>query len=439
MAQSTRLKKNQQVKLTDGRTVTVIGKLGEGGQGTVYEVTVDGTNEKRALKWYFIDKVLDPKAFFSNIQSNIDTGSPSPHFIWPEALSEWVNGTFGYIMRIFPREYKSFPKFLNAIVSFSSVEAMVNAALNIVSAFKDLHSKGYNYQDLNDGNFSINPLNGDVMICDNDNVMGYGQSSGVVGKARYIAPEVVRGEKTPDKHTDRFSLSVILFMLLLGSHPLEGSKTNVPVLTSKYDKRFFGTEPLFVFDDDPANRPREGLHQNAIDLWPCLPSYIQDAFKQSFSQDSMLRLQGRLTDLEWLHLMVQLKSSLAKCPHCNEEVFVESKSSSVCIDCGGNISAIGYLKFNKKRSNVEICAPIYEGVVLYDYHMSETSNNYLEPAAKVLVKPGKFGLGNSSRYTWTVTSPKGETVTKSKGEVAPLSLGAKIEFSNDNVAEVISN
>ena len=29
---------------------------------------------------------------------------------------------------------------------------------------------GYSYQDLNDGNFFINPQSGDVLICDNDNV-----------------------------------------------------------------------------------------------------------------------------------------------------------------------------------------------------------------------------------------------------------------------------
>lgn len=37
-----------------------------------------------------------------------------------------------------------------------------------------LHRHGYSYQDLNDGNFFINPESGDVLICDNDNVMPQG-------------------------------------------------------------------------------------------------------------------------------------------------------------------------------------------------------------------------------------------------------------------------
>lgn len=157
-------------------------------------------------------------------------------------------------------EYKGFSKYLIARVRFSSYSAMVNAALNIVVAFlwsctiRDITTKT-----LTTVTFLIEPHTGDVLICDNDNVMGHGQSSGVLGKARYMAPEVVRGDKTPDKQTDRFSLAVILFMLLVGDHPLEGSKTNVPALTNKYDKKFFGTEPLFIFDEhDSSNKPVQG-------------------------------------------------------------------------------------------------------------------------------------------------------------------------------------
>jgi len=440
MAQNSRLSKSQQIKLSDARTITAIGKLGEGGQGTVYRVRVDGTKEERALKWYFIEKVNDPKVFYHNLKENIKNGSPSPAFVWPEALTDWVNGTFGYIMRIFPKEYKGFSKYLMARVRFVSYKAMINAALNIVIAFKDLHNKGYNYQDLNDGNFSIEPQTGDVLICDNDNVMGHGQSSGVLGKARYMAPEVVRGEKTPDKKTDRFSLAIMLFMLLVGDHPLEGAKTNVPALTNKYDKKFFGTEPLFIFDEaDSTNRPVQGLHKNAIAFWPCFPSFIQKAFAKSFSQDSLLRAQGRLQEQEWLPLLMQLKSSIVKCPICGSEMFLESNGETICPDCKNRVKPVGHLKFAKRRSNIAISAPIFEGVHLYEYHMSDTSEDYQTVAATVLVKPGKFGLQNNSNYRWTITNPDGRTSTKQHGDIAVLGLGAKIDFGNGNVAEIIPN
>ncbi|GHT94654.1 hypothetical protein FACS1894141_1740 [Spirochaetia bacterium] len=85
---------------------------------------------------------------------------------------------------------------------------MVNATLWITEGFRELHRKGYRCQDLNDGNFFIKAQNGDVLICDNDNVSEYGKNSGIAGKARYMAPEVVLGKGQPGIKTDGFSLGV---------------------------------------------------------------------------------------------------------------------------------------------------------------------------------------------------------------------------------------
>ena len=61
------LTKNQKVKLEDGRTVTVVGKLGAGGQGIAYRVRLDETGEDKALKWYFLEKIKSPKAFYNHL------------------------------------------------------------------------------------------------------------------------------------------------------------------------------------------------------------------------------------------------------------------------------------------------------------------------------------------------------------------------------------
>lgn len=69
--------------------------------------------------------------------------------------------------------------------------------------------------------------------------------SGILGKARYMAPEVVKGEKKPDKYSDRFSLSVVLFILFYGNHPFEGARVLAcPCMTEAYEKKFYGSEAL---------------------------------------------------------------------------------------------------------------------------------------------------------------------------------------------------
>ena len=432
------LKKFQKVEFMDGTTATVVGKLGEGGQGVVYRVTLDDTGEEKALKWYFRNNFKDARQFHNHLCENVKVGAPSDSFIWPEKVTKWDDfESFGYVMNIIPREYESFSKFLVARVGFKSAKAMVNAGLNMVSAFKALHNKGYNYQDLNDGNFSINPANGKVLICDNDNVMGHGEYSGVLGKARYMAPEVVRGDKQPDKVTDRYSLAVILFMLFVGDHPLEGKKTNVPALTNKYDKKFFGTEPLFIYDEnDNSNRPVDGLHANAIRMWKYFPSFVKKAFQISFSQESLLNCRGRLLEQDWFNILVRLKSSVVKCPDCGEEIFLEKDKETVCKS--KKIKPVGYLKFDK-RSNQEVVVPIFQNAVLYNYHVDRSSEDFENIAAVIKEKPGKFGLENKTSNKWLITAPDGKTAVKNPGDTLVLGANFKIDFGNNNIAQVIVN
>ena len=197
-------KKGTRIPTVTGNEIEIVEKLGEGGQGVVYKVKHDG--KLRALKWYFPGKLQDEAAFIKNLENNINNGAPTKAFLWPLELTEYVDGSFGYVMELRPQEYKDFSRFLLAREHIKSIDALINAALCITNAFRALHAKGYSYQDLNDGNFFINPNTGDVLICDNDNVAPYGKSLGIAGKCRYMAPEVVTHKKLPDVFTDRFSL-----------------------------------------------------------------------------------------------------------------------------------------------------------------------------------------------------------------------------------------
>lgn len=204
--------RGKKIAVVGGGELQIIEKLGEGGQGTVYKANFNG--KELALKWYFGNKLKNKVAFYENIKNNIEKGAPTDNFLWPLRITEHEDDSFGYLMELRPHEYVDFSRFLLVKEKFTSIGAIINAALQITTAFRALHSQGFSYQDLNDGNFFVNPKTGDVLICDNDNVAPYGKNLGIAGKCRYMAPEVVMNKKVPDLHTDRFSLAVVLYLLL---------------------------------------------------------------------------------------------------------------------------------------------------------------------------------------------------------------------------------
>lgn len=409
----TELSKNSIVSLVGGGTATIIKELGRGGQGIVYLVEVCG--EKKALKWYL--NAPDDK-FYRNLDQNIASGAPSDAFLWPEYLTEKQQGSYGYIMKLRPQNYYEFGNFLLAKVSFKSFTAMLSAAMKICDGFMMLHRFGYSYQDLNDGNFFIDPQTGDVLICDNDNVMPQGEKSGIMGKARYMAPEIVAGG-IPDKYSDRFSLSVILFMLFYANHPFEGAKVVAcPCMTEAFEKKFYGSEALFIYDPtDKSNLPVRGIHQNVIRRWPVFPQMLRDAFIEEFSKEKLQDPSTRMIEQNWKKIISSVRDSLVVCQHCAEETFVNvSDSTDKCMNCGKDVDLSKRLVINNRSLPLTQNTYIYidedntpDGVVTTD------SNGFM------LIK-------NISTETWTVETPSGKLKTVAPNEILPVKEGLKITF-----------
>lgn len=409
----TELSKNSIVSLVGGETATIIKELGRGGQGIVYLVEVCG--EKKALKWYL--NAPDDK-FYRNLAQNIASRAPSDAFLWPEYLTEKQQGSYGYIMKLRPQNYYEFGNFLLAKVSFKSFTAMLSAAMKICDGFMMLHRFGYSYQDLNDGNFFIDPQTGDVLICDNDNVMPQGEKSGIMGKARYMAPEIVAGG-IPDKYSDRFSLSVILFMLFYANHPFEGAKVVAcPCMTEAFEKEFYGSKALFIYDPtDKSNLPVRGIHQNVIRRWPVFPQMLRDAFIEEFSKEKLQDPSTRMIEQNWKKIISSVRDSLVVCQHCAEETFVNvSDSTDKCMNCGKDVDLSKRLVINNRSLPLTQNTYIYidedntpDGVVTTD------SNGFM------LIK-------NISTETWTVETPSGKIKTVAPNEILPVKEGLKITF-----------
>ncbi len=426
------IKIGDSVRMKYGGEATVLDEFGSGGQGTVYKVLYNG--KEYALKWYHKDVFKGKeKAFYSNLENNISKGAPTKDFLWPLGITEVHAGVFGYIMDMIPSGFHELTEFFvgskkQKQVRFKSFSAVADAAINIIQAFRELHNSGYSYQDINNGNFFINPDNGDVLICDNDNVSPFGTNLGILGKQRYMAPEVVTGGD-PDKQSDRFSLAVILFRLLFINHPLEGKYSTPPCMTKELERKYYGTAPVFVYDPaDTRNRPVLGTDKNLKIFWSVYPSYIKDMFIRAFSSEVMLKQKPRVIEKEWLDVFFKLKASIVKCPNCKEETFLSEQGNNICIECQHKFIVPNAIQFALSR------ILLYPGVKLMLWHVDSSQNDIKTQIGEVVSNPkdkNLFGIRNQSNISWKINLPNGTQKPLPPGAVVPVKKDFIIECTNN--------
>jgi serine/threonine protein kinase len=427
-------KKGDRVTLLGGSLALVERKLGEGGQGIVYSVTINGA--PYALKWYTC-KFKDKGAFRKNMERNIAEGPPDDKFLWPLFMTAEQDNSFGYVMNLRTPQYADFSDILNKTVEFPSTEMVINAALNIVNAFRSLHRKGLSYQDLNDGNFFINVKTGDALVCDNDNVTPDGKknSGNIGGKPGYMAPEIVRGDSFPNSLTDCHSLAVILFKLFCRHDPLMGEQYVKSVcITEQREFELYGKGPVFIFDpDNAANRPVSGVHPNPIKLWPLYPDFLQSAFIRSFTE-GMKNPNTRLPENEWQKILVRLRDTLLVCPACKDDLLLNHFPSGKALrcPCGHTYSYPLFLDLGPQGSG-KYRVPLFPGEKLYACHTIDGNDDYAAVTGEVIMNrndPTLWGIKNLSDDSWYMKSETGEGKTIEKGAVAPIALNASIQFKN---------
>lgn len=423
------LKSGDILQTEKGVSVKIDSLLGEGGQGKIYRVTYNG--QPKALKMYKPESVKNLEWFRENLHREIKEGSPSEKFLWPQDVTLETNGTFGYIMDLRPSDYREFDDILLAKCEFSSFTAMINCALNIVSAFRVLHRKGYVYQDLNNGNFFVRISDGDVLICDNDNVSDPAHPSGIAGKARYMAPSVVMGGK-PSRLTDRFSLGVCLFMLFMRCHPLEGVRTlRVPEMNDYYLQLHYGKQPLFIADpDDRSNGYSEEIHQNFYRRWPLMTRQIKELFTKTFSQEAMLQNEAKYPiEADWCRALLQFRTYFLKCPVCEKETLYDA--SSVCKCCKKPYPMLGLLK----AGNYNI--PIVKDVYLYQEHIDDFSTEEQFCSRKIGIIRTKssenlVAVKNLSNVSWSFVL-NGKTGIVEAGGTCKLVNGLSLKIGNSTI------
>ena len=415
-----------------GNKYTVKSLLGAGGQGEVYDVECNG--QHYALKWYFKGSATGRQK--KMLEAIIAHGAPDNSFLWPmELVVPATGGLFGYIMPLRPKNYKSIVDLMKKKIN-PSFYVLCRTAFNLTKGYQRLHGTGAKYQDISFGNLFFNPDNGDVLICDNDNV-SYDNSKpgGVLGTPGFMAPEIVRGEKRPSKDTDRYSLAVLLFYLFMVNHPLEGKlEASIKCMDMAARVKLYGTDPVFIFDpDNKSNRPVKGIHDNANIYWPMYPEKLRQLFTKSFTT-GLTEPSKRVTEPEWMTLFANMMSGQIMCG-CGARNFydedLEAKGvAHICWHCQNALQVPAKIIIGKNRVLLNQNSKLMHHHVYGDYDMETVVGSVVQNPKN----PALWGIKNEDTVNWTYEKPDGSQIPIEVGRTAGIAGGVKILFA-DSVGE----
>jgi DNA-binding helix-hairpin-helix protein with protein kinase domain len=406
--------------------------LGQGGQGYVFEVQRE-SGEPLALKWYKPESATTEQ--YQEMQQLVEIGSPHQRFLWPLSMARVPSQpSFGYVMHLRdPRFLELSYLLLNADrdgkpldVSFSSI---IELCRQLSYSFLRLHARGLCYRDISFGNVFFDPVNGDVLICDNDNV-GIDNGTGrVLGTPYFMAPEVVRDttyRTLPNTDTDRHSLAVLLFYALFLGHPLEGARTDAGVRDAHWLMTHFGTDALFCMHPTrDENRPSEIVQQ----YWRIYPQFLRDLFVQAFV-DGLERPGARVTEGQWIKAMDRLRDGLLTCPRCGTTNFWSPGEPDLrCWQDGTPIQPDYLLQIGRRTVAVGPQTTIRSDHLTSGVdHPKAIGQVRRHPDA-----PDRWGLHNASDFAWPIAYPGGHDLVLEPGRTIELVAGSRIQIQNATV------
>jgi len=411
---------------SDGRRVAGEKLLGSGGQGEVWQTGLDG--RPVAVKVYHRHTAAPAQR--EALERLAAKAPPAHYFLWPLAMVEDPAGpSFGYVMELRAARFRPLHDFLARRVT-PSFRSLLNAAWQLADGFLVLHSEGLCYRDISFGNIFFDPDNGDIRICDNDNVDISGSAvGGILGTPRFMAPEIVRGEASPSAQTDLYSLAVLLFYMLMGGHPLDGEReARIRCMDGPALAKLYGFEPLYIFHPaDASNRPRPGIHDNPIALPPLYPPAIRELFLRSFT-DGLDSPSRRVRESEWRKAVSRARDLILPCS-CGAQSFYDpdllrAGTAQKCWSCARPLPPGARMRIGADIVLLTL------GARLYPWHVGLAADGD-EAIAEVAAHPGNpaiLGLRNLTADTWTLTRPDGTVATIPPGRAATVATGVRINF-----------
>jgi serine/threonine-protein kinase len=197
--------------------------LGQGGMSAVYKATDPNLKRVVAIKLIHPHLSSDP-SFVLRFESEAAAVASLRH---PNIVQVYDfnndEGVYYMVLEFIPGEtLQDRLQRLNADGRKLSLEEALKFAIDISDAMGYAHQRGMIHRDIKPANIMLD-IHGDAILMDFGIVKILGGDShtstgAVVGTARYMSPEIIRGE-VADNRSDIYSLGVTLYEMLSGRPP----------------------------------------------------------------------------------------------------------------------------------------------------------------------------------------------------------------------------
>lgn len=303
----------QEVVEADGTRVRLGARLGQGGDGAIYELE----GQPDTVARIFHQPLPEQRAQKIRTMAALRRPALERLTAWPIGLLSLPGGqAIGVKMprvvghRDIAQLYD--PKSRRTAFPRADWRFLVRVSANVARAFATVHAEGAIIADVNHGGILVG---GDARVrlidCDSFQVAAGGRCFPCdVGVPMFTPPELqdrsLTGVIRSENH-DNFGLAVMIFLVLfMGRHPFAGrylGEGDMPIERAIKEHRFaYGRDHDFAAMEQPPGTPPLAI------VSPPVAELFERAFEMSAARG------GRPTAVEWVDALETLSGDLVQCP-----------------------------------------------------------------------------------------------------------------------------
>lgn len=413
------LNKNTVITSERNTKYIVISLISSGtGQGDIYKVSSDG--REYAMKLFYGE---DEEKLLEQINILMKRGKACTAYVHPLDIVR-IDGRIGYIMEYVPDSYLPGSILYNGIERDGAREELpfhtkLSLLYDLAEAVAVLYHAGLAMLDLKFDNLKVDPESGSVKIIDTDTIVSANGKNIIEGTVGFMPPLTMLRKEVPSKYNDSYALAVMIFMTLIGNHPLMGRAGDMPH-DCDMETYLFAENPVYVaHPTDDSNRPSPEDEHISRKLAK-YPKVFLDAMQKTFV-DGLYDGEKRTTPEEWLSILRQVYELAYCCSECGEEQFFTDHSSVVCSCCGSRIMKPLLLKGDK-------VVPLFLGSPVIESNVWNENSKPRE-ILKVVTTPYRAKCGLLVEQGKLILHfQNGRSVVFEKGKTVPLFMNAEYEY-----------